>query len=131
MKQLMLSSILILLLSNSAVAVDFFTDIDAALLVSEKVQKNIVLIFSMDSCVYCDKLKQDLLLMNNVDSFIICIIDSEQHQNLVKQYSIRLWPSSIILSSSRKHNLLSIKTGYKNLQDYEAWLQQNKMVSYR
>lgn len=131
MKQFLLSSIFILLLSNSIMAMEFFTDINAALLVAEKVQKNIVVIFSMDNCLYCDKLKHDLVSMDHAEGFIVCVLDSDKNQKLIEQHKIRLWPSSIILSSDPKHPLLSVKIGYKTKQDYDAWLNKNKMVSYR
>jgi thioredoxin-related protein len=98
-------------------------NLHAAFKVSEETQKPILLIFSADWCKYCQFLKDNLPELQDVDNFVVCIIDSDKEKTLYRQMNIRNLPTSIILDSNN-FNEQNRKVGYIR-QDYENWLSSN------
>lgn len=79
-------------------------DISDAVSLSENNDMPILLVFVGDSCVYCEKLKQDLKdnenLKKTLDNYIICFIDIDTHRDLMKEYRVKTIPDSRILKNN-------------------------------
>lgn len=125
MRYILLSMLLFFCMSNiyannSSIYVDSLED---AIVLSEKIDKKILLIFSAKWCKYCRLLgrylKDNPPALNN---YIIVVIDYETNKNLVKQYAVANLPDSRII----EHNTeVSSVVGFDKDQ-YKLWLEKNK-----
>lgn len=82
--------------------------------------KKALIIFSTDWCGFCEKLKKDLKKIETYN-FIVCIVDAEERNDLKKKYSVKSYPTSIILENKKE---IARKVGYNN-KDYNYWLEKN------
>jgi thioredoxin-related protein len=96
-------------------------DLPTAEKLAKQYKRNIILIFSADWCDYCKELKKviDNKSIKNLQDYIICLINIEKNQDLVKQYEVKRLPTSILLNDTLKE--WSRKVGYQT-EEYELWL---------
>lgn len=100
----------------------YYDEYEQCLKLAQSYDKNLVIIFGAEWCPYCKSLKKDL---NNISSFakyIVCFIDTDKNEALIKKYRIKGLPTSVIVDYKEKE--LSRKIGYKN-KDYNEWLENN------
>jgi thioredoxin-related protein len=83
--------------------------------------KKVLVIFGADWCLYCQKLKGDLDLLN-LDDYVVCMVDADERADLKGKHSFKMLPSSLILLNRKE---ISRKSGYTK-QDYMGWLKKNK-----
>lgn len=100
----------------------YYDEYEQCLKLAQAYDKNLVLIFGAEWCPYCKALKQDLKNIPAFAKYIVCFIDTDKNETLIKQYRIKGLPISVIIDSKEKE--LSRKTGYKN-KDYNEWLESN------
>jgi thioredoxin-like negative regulator of GroEL len=96
-----------------------YNDYQLATILSNETSMPILLVFSSESCGYCEKLKDDLPnLSDSLDSYIVCILDIHEYAEISKDMKVRNLPTSIVLDRGVE---VSRKTGY-GLQNYKEWL---------
>lgn len=100
-----------------------FNDIDNATKLANVHSRKVLLIFGADWCPYCKVLKKDIGSLDT-NKYIVCIIDTDKHSDLVGEFKIKGLPTSIILTANKQE--LSRKTGYKK-EEYGSWLRNNHM----
>lgn len=100
----------------------YYDEYEKCLELSEAHAKKIVIVFGADWCPYCKMLKKDIDSITQFAKYIVCFIDTDKNETLVKKYRIKGLPTSVIIDS--KETELSRKTGYKN-KDYNGWLENN------
>ena len=76
-------------------------DVDDVL--SQKQDKNVMLVFDQDSCVYCDLFKDNVLSDANVqkelnDNYIVVIVDVNRHPDVAGQYNVFGTPATIVIN---------------------------------
>lgn len=94
------------------------TDINQAKDLAKIYQKNLVIIFGAEWCVYCEQLKKSLSSINILDNYIVCLVDIEKTPSTTKEFGVKSLPTSIIIKNNKE---ISRKVGYKK-QEYELWL---------
>jgi len=104
----------------------FYDEYNKVIELSKKHNKKIVLIFGADWCPYCKDLKKDVKNIDGLKQYIVCFIDTDKNEDLVKNYRIKSLPTSIIIDATERE--LARKTGYKN-KDYNEWLVNNMQES--
>jgi hypothetical protein len=123
LKQALLS---LLLFSSVAIAENkigylIYDDYKVAIVLAQKSQMPVLIIFSADWCGYCDKLKSDLVNIKETDQYIICVIDIEKEDYGFKEkMKIRNLPTSVIIDPSNNDEI-SRKVGYRP-EEYKRWL---------
>lgn len=95
-----------------------YDDIDKAKNIAEHYDKKLVLVFSAEWCPFCKKLKSDLDILANKNSYVICLIDIEKNKKVVQQYQLKTLPTSIVLDNNKEMQRTS---GY-NRTSYSNWL---------
>lgn len=100
----------------------YYDEYEKCLELSKTYNKKLVMVFGADWCPYCKSLKKDINNITQFINYIVCFIDTDKNETLVKKYRIRGLPTSVIIDS--KETELSRKTGYKN-KDYDRWLENN------
>lgn len=113
MKRIVLAVFLILALTLavSAYEVDdtvidgLNTTSDVSDVLSQKQDRNVVLIFDSESCIYCDLLKENTLSDSDVqkelnENYIVCIVDTDSHPDLAEEYAIFGTPITVVLNST-------------------------------
>lgn len=96
-----------------------YNDYQLATILSNETSMPILLVFSSESCGYCEKLKDDLPnLSDSLDSYIVCILDIDKYTEISKDMKVRNLPTSIVLDRGVE---ASRKIGY-GLQNYKEWL---------
>ena len=121
MKKFIISLLLMLTQNHSwaepSILVSNHTD---AILLAEKINKPVLLIIISDWCVYCDKMKEDLILNTNIlDDMIICYINYDKHKTIIGDYKIKSVPTMIFLKDNKE---ISRKIGYKDIEEFSRWL---------
>lgn len=87
--------------------------------------KKILMIFTSDTCSWCEKLKMNLSdpdVIEALNNYIIYYVDIQDKNNdfLVKKYNVKTIPNCIILD--KKENILKNSIGYKNKNQLVNWL---------
>lgn len=100
-----------------------FNDINSATKLANLHSRKVLLIFGADWCPYCKVLKKEIGTLDT-NKYIVCIIDTDKHSDLVGEFKIKGLPTSIILTANKQE--LSRKTGYKK-EEYSSWLRNNHM----
>lgn len=102
------------------------SDLDVYIELAKKQEKNVLVIFSLDNCKYCDLLKKDLDTIKYIDNYVVCVIDSRDNKKLTGKMDIKKWPTSVIMSVSKENQgEASRLVGYVIKSDYEQWLKAN------
>lgn len=113
MKKIILAIFLILTLTSAVSAYEIdnttidglnVTD-DVNDVLGQKQDKNVMLIFDSNSCVYCDLLKENVLADSNVqkelnDNYIVVLVDINKHADIAAKYDIYGTPTTVVLNSS-------------------------------
>lgn len=119
--------ILIAICLNSLCFADpsiFVSNYNDAQLLSQKINRPILLIFRADWCNHCDEMKEDLSLnLSVLDNTIVCYIDYDKNKQLIKNYKIKSVPTIVVLKDNKE---ISRKVGYKNIIDLTQWLENVK-----
>lgn len=117
--------IMLLLFGSFCYGNEIVKDFDIAMQSARNAQKNILVIFTLDNCHYCDILKKDLFNLELVDEYIICILDSRSNKRLTGKMNIKKWPTSLIMTVGKEvEGEVSRFIGY-NKNGYEQWLKTN------
>lgn len=95
-------------------------DYETTKAIAKETNMPILLIFSADWCGYCQQLKKDLPNIEDMDRYIVCIMDIEANPEFKEKMGIRSLPTSIIINQNT-NNEMSRKTGYK-ASEYSRWL---------
>lgn len=100
-------------------------DLDSAIYLAKKEDKNVLMIFSADRCRYCQYLKADLPTLETND-YVVCIIDTDKNPQITKSFKVSSLPTSIIISvKSGDQKIISRNSGYSK-SSYQSWLNKNK-----
>jgi thioredoxin-related protein len=82
-----------------------------------------ILIFSSKLCGPCKNLKDDINLnLDSIDDKIICYIDFNAREDLVKEFNVKNVPD-IRLYQKKKE--IKKKIGYRNYKEFIEWLKNN------
>ena len=91
-----------------------------AVAMSESSKKDLLVIFTADWCGICQEMKQDIekneILVENL---IICYIDMDKNEDLVKEYGVKHIPDYFILKNKTEFGR---KIGYINLEYFKRWI---------
>lgn len=122
-KQIVLSFIFfITTITNSGFCDSVYIEnsLEDAVLLSQDTGQPVLVVFSADWCKYCNIMKKDIEQnLSDFDSYIICYIDNEKREDLVKEYRVKTIPDYFIL----KNNIeIKRKVGYKNYSNLTEWL---------
>ena len=125
LKATMFSIVLLLTyLNESSYAENYINNFPNAKKISQKEDKPILLIFSMKHCPHCDTLK-DQIKNKSIEDFVICVVNAENNIPLVKDFSVLLYPTSIILEPKLfRYTEDDRFVGYSS--DYWKWLDSSK-----
>lgn len=105
------------------------SDLDVCIELAKQQEKNVLVIFSLDNCKYCDLLKKDLDTIKYIDSYVVCLLDSRENKRLTGKMNVRKWPTSVVISVSKENQgEASRLVGYGSKSDYEKWLKANAAV---
>lgn len=119
-------SIILMFICSVGFSIEFVDNLDMAMKISKDLQKNTLIIFSIDGCMYCEMLKQDIVNITTANDYVVCVVDSEQEKNLSRKMKIRKWPTSIIIPSASDLTQESSRlSGYPDRSKYNEWLQSN------
>lgn len=96
-----------------------YSNYTETLSLSQKLNKNIVLIFSAEWCPYCVDLKKNISSYTYPSNSIICILDIDSNRDLAKKFKIKSLPTSLVISNTETEIYRMI--GYNKLE-YKLWL---------
>jgi thioredoxin-related protein len=109
------------IISSSCLAEGFILDsLPEAQKLAQKTNRPILVIFGAEYCVYCKKLKQDILMGNvpETQPYIVCYIDVEENEDLQKKYKIKTIPESRVFDKDKEKGKM---VGYTP-KPYREWL---------
>lgn len=127
MKKYIASIIILLgLLSSKTFGLDIINDLNTAVESARKLEKNVLVIFTLENCDFCDVLKKDINTLTNIDNYVICILNSRENKRLTGSMKIKKWPTSIVISIGKEgYGETSRLVGYGNKIEYDNWLKIN------
>ena len=78
---------------------------DVSDVLGQKQDKNVMLIFDQDSCVYCDLLKENVLSDSNVQkelnsNYIVVIVDINKYPDVAAKYNVFGTPTTVVVNST-------------------------------
>jgi thioredoxin-related protein len=113
-------------LNKSVEATEYYIDLDTAVVQAKENNQHLLVVFSIEDCIYCDKLKEALPSINSLDNYTVCILNSKEYKNIIKQKNIRIYPTSLILDIS-SNNLTEISrlVGFRSSAVYSEWIKSN------
>lgn len=113
---------LLLIFCQISYASDFLVNsLPEAQQIATQTKQPILLILGSPSCVFCEKLKNDLSepeLQQYTDRYIICYIDLSNQPEYKDSYKVTSIPDSRIIKNNKQ---ISRAQGYKKV-DYINWL---------
>ena len=123
-----LAVLLLTILSTDLIfGVEYVTDFDIATAQAKENNENILVIFSTEGCVYCDKLKSELTSIDGIDNYTICILDSTVYKKMTLRRNIRRWPTSLIIDvTSDSFKEIKRLVGYESYKAYGKWINSNQ-----
>lgn len=98
----------------------FLDKAEDALILSESIEVDALLIFTADWCQACVVLKNDINTnLEIVEDTIVCYIDFDKRADLVQEFKVKNIPDCIIY---RKNKEIKRRVGYKSKKEFELWL---------
>ncbi len=125
--------ILVLVILTVGISVSFASDalkssddFTQAINQAQTENKNIVVIFEQEGCVYCDILKDNTLIDSRVidelnNNFVLVFVDINEYPELASEYDVYGTPTISILDSSQQQ--LGRIEGYVDADDFLEMLQ--------
>jgi len=116
-----LCAILILCYADTAICKPpiFLDGPEDAIILAEDLKIDLLLVFSADWCVACDKLKndihQDLSMLENT---VVCYIDIEKRPDFAKEFGVKRIPDCVVYRSKKE---IKRRVGYKNKAEFIQW----------
>lgn len=92
----------------------FVNSLEDAAVLQKEIKNDIILIFGSKNCSFCEKLKNDLILMN-IEDKIICVIDIDKNKELKHEYRVSIIPDTRIISNGKEKKKI---IGYKDQQTF-------------
>lgn len=122
----LISSVFMVLLASVAYGFEYVhNDLDGAIALAKKENKHVLMIFSANRCRFCQYLKADLPKLNT-DNYVVCVIDTDENQQITKSFKVSSLPTSIIISvQTGDQKVISRNTGYTK-SSYSSWLEKHK-----
>jgi thioredoxin-related protein len=102
---------------------------EASVHMAKEQNKKILLVFTADYCIWCNKFKKETLENNefiiNSSDYIICYIDIKNltNKDLIKLHKVRTIPAYRILNMEEE--VLKSDIGYKSKDEMLFWLKQD------
>jgi hypothetical protein len=119
-------SIIFGLFGLNGLALEVVNDFDVAVEIGRKAEKNVLVIFTLEDCHYCNVLKNDMTSFVNIDNYVVCILDSREHKRVTGKMKVKRWPTSIVISVSKEgYGETARLVGYSNKSEYDKWLKLN------
>jgi thioredoxin-related protein len=113
---------LLLIFCQTSFASDFIVkSLPEAQQIATQTKQPILLILGSPTCVFCEKLKNDLSepeLQQHTDRYIICYVDLLNQPDYKDSYKVTSIPDSRIIKNNKQ---ISRAQGYKKV-DYINWL---------
>ena len=77
-------------------------DVDGVL--AQKQDKNVMLVFDQENCVYCDLFKDNVLANANVPkelngNYIVVIVDINRHPGVADEYNVFGTPTTVVIGT--------------------------------
>lgn len=121
---ILISAILSMYNSVIADAPVFVYNLLDAIVESKDSRKNVLVIFTANWCPSCLAMKKDIeentILLDNL---IVCYVDYDKNQDLVKEYRVRIIPDYFIM---RENIEIKRKTGYDGIKKLTSWIHKNE-----
>jgi thioredoxin-related protein len=124
LKLIVVISVLVASLSGTAIentSPVYVSNLLDAVALAENNNSDILVIFTADWCVACQKMKKDIEtdISETLSKHIVCYIEYDHNKDLVREYNVKKIPHYFIL---RKRIEIKKQTGYKNFMNFRKWL---------
>lgn len=124
-----LFTLIVTSMSSLGLSYDKVNDFDIAIETARKAEKNVLVIFTLDDCYYCDVLKNDMNSLKHIDNYVVCVLDSRNHKRLTGKMGIKKWPTSVAFTVGKENQGEASRiVGYSSKSEYDSWLKANAGV---
>lgn len=120
----LIAILITLIFASSSYGLEIIKDYDEAIELGKKTGKNVLLVFSLEHCVYCDLLKKDMSNMQHINDYVVCVIDSRENKRLTGKMQIKKWPTSVVVGTESQGESDRL-IGYSGKTNYDVWLKKN------
>jgi len=95
---------------------------DLSLVEALRAKKKLLIIFVADWCGFCKSLKNDISNINNIDKYVICLVnvDDESNKELIEHFGIKMIPTTIMVDPEKNKETTRI-AGYDKSK-FSSWL---------
>lgn len=91
---------------------------------SENTNKDVLVIFTADWCGACKVMKKDIQRHPEVvENYVVCLIDYDTNQDLVKEYKVKTIPDYFVLKNKQE---IKRRKGYGNITKFKEWLKNDE-----
>lgn len=82
--------------------------------------QDMLIIFGADYCKYCNIMKKDITDNQEFfDNIVLCYVDIEKREDLVKSYKIKTIPDYIVYKGRTQ---IRRRVGYPGFDQFKTWL---------
>jgi thioredoxin-related protein len=117
--------------SNESKSQIIASDFNAAMAKSTETGMPVLVYFEADWCVFCKKMKNDVLPDPKVKSvmvnYILVYVDCDKNKDLTKKYGVAGIPAYMITNG--KGEKLKFGQGHQSANDFAKWLNEPSMFS--
>lgn len=106
-----------------AIVVNNEDNYNEVLKLSEKSNKNIILMFTGESCSWCKKQKEvfsNKEVSKKLEEYILCYVNVSKNKSLSKKHNVSSIPKCVMINKNEK--VLKESNGYKNEKEFLNWL---------
>lgn len=96
----------------------FTEDYEAAM---GETERKVIVVFGAEWCPHCVLLKDHLKEMN-LEGYLVCLVDVDQHKDIQKKHAVKLLPTSILIEKGKE---TSREKGFDKAK-FDAWVEENR-----
>ncbi|MCF6243407.1 MAG: thioredoxin family protein [Sulfurovum sp.] len=115
---------IVLLLTGSLFGLDWVKDLDTALTLAKKENKNVMVFVESEHCRWCKKMKGRTLSDENVEkklkNFVILKVMRENDKEMKQLPAVRGVPTIFFMKENKE--ILEDIVGYFNVQDFMSYI---------
>lgn len=102
-----------------------YTNFKEAMDASKTQNKPVFVFFEADWCVYCKKMKANILELEEVKTklnkdYVVCFIDTNKDRQTTKNFKVKTIPACLVVSSDG--TILARNSGLKSKEEFLNWL---------
>jgi thioredoxin 1 len=102
----------------------FTTNYNEGIELSQELNHDCIIVFGADWCSYCVKQKKEIWgKLGKFENLVVIQVDIDKNPDIANKFNIKKLPTTIYMKNNK---VINTKLGYKNPQEFYAWIRLNQ-----